>query len=101
MTEEFWANSQFSIVRHYGSCVINGFRFILVNKEGKDLYECSYEAEKAGREKAIEPGELADLIREDFKLLYRKLGRERFIQILKECRGSVEQIRCVMKREAC
>lgn len=45
-----------------------------MNKEGKDIYECSIEAEQAGREKAIEPGEPA----------YRKIGREAFIKMLNE-----------------
>lgn len=38
---------------------------------------------KEGRDKAIEPGEPADLIREDFKRVYRKYGRDRFIEALK------------------
>ena len=32
MTEEQWANSQFSIVRRDGSCSINGEFFIIVDK---------------------------------------------------------------------
>jgi len=35
------------------------------------------------REMAIEPGEPADLCRRDFVPLYRKLGRGRFLEILK------------------
>ena len=40
------------------------------------------EAEKAGREKAIEPGEPADLCRKDFVTYYRRLGREKFLEVL-------------------
>lgn len=82
MTEEYWANSHFSIARYYGGIRIKGNEYIIVNKEGKDLWKCSVEAEKAGRDKAIEPGEPADLILQEFQPLYRKLGRERFIALL-------------------
>lgn len=84
MTEEFWANSQFSVARYYGRAKINGHEYIIVNKEGKDIFECSIEAEKAGRAKAIEPGEPADLVRTDFAKYYRRLGRERFLEVLKD-----------------
>lgn len=83
MSEEFWANSQFSIARCYGRVKVGGHEYVIVNKEGKDIFECSIEAEREGREKAIEPGEPADLCRRDFVPLYRKLGRERFLEILK------------------
>jgi len=83
MTEEFWANSQFSVARYYGRCKIDGKEYVIVNKEGKDIFECSAEAEKAGREKAIEPGEPADLVRRDFVPFYRKLGRDTFLSVLK------------------
>lgn len=82
-TEECWANSMLSIARYYGAINYNGYRYIIVDKLGRDLLECSAIAEKEGREKAIEPGEPADLIREDFKRLYRKYGRDRFIEALK------------------
>ena len=84
MTEEFWANSQFSVARYYGRVKIGGYEYIIVNKEGKDIFECSVEADKAGREKAIEPGEPADLCRTDFVKTYRRLGRDRFLAVLKE-----------------
>lgn len=83
MTEEFWANSQFSIARHFGGITVNGQKYVIVNKEGKDIFECSEEAEKAGRDNAIEPGEPCDLCRTDFVKFYRKLGRDRFFEILK------------------
>lgn len=84
MTEEFWASSQFSVARHYGGIKIGGHLYIIVNKEGKDLFECSHEAILAGRGKAIPPGEPADLIRQDFQSFYRKLGRNVFIEVLKK-----------------
>lgn len=84
MTEEFWANSQFSVARYYGRVKVNGHEYVIVNKEGKDIFKCSIEAEKAGREKAIESGEPADLCRRDFVPQYRRLGRDRFLQVLKD-----------------
>ena len=82
-TEETWANSMLSIARYYGAINIDGHRYIVVDKLGRDLYECSQIAKKEGREKAIEPGEPADLIRSDFQKLYRRYGRDKFIGALK------------------
>lgn len=82
MTEEYWANSQFSVARYTGGINAFGHKYIIVNKDGKDIFQCSIEAEKAGREKAIEPGEPCDLVRTDFILLYKKLGRDTFIRLL-------------------
>ena len=84
MTEEYWATSQFSIARYYGGIKVDGVDYVIVNKEGKDIYECSIEAEKAGREKAIEPGEPADLIDRRYIPMYKKLGRDKFIEWVKE-----------------
>ena len=84
MTEEFWANSQLSIARYYGEINYNGHRYIIVDKLGRDVYECSKIAMKEGRDKAIEPGEPADLLRDDFQKNYREIGRDRFMKILKE-----------------
>lgn len=84
MTEAFWANSHFSVVRHTGEIIVDGYTYVIVNKEGKDIFECSIEADRAGREKAIEPGEPADLVRRDFVKYYRKLGRDKFIEVLKD-----------------
>lgn len=83
MTEEFWANSQLSVARYYGRINFNGFVYWILDKKGRDLFECSAIADKEGREKAIEAGEPADLVRQDFRMVYRKLGRDRFLQILK------------------
>ena len=84
MTENYWANSQFSIARYFGRISVDGFEYVIVDKRGHDIFECSIEAEKAGREKAIEPGEPADLCRIDFVPIYRKLGREQFLRFLEE-----------------
>lgn len=86
MTKEFWQNSQLSIARRYGRVSFNGTEFIVVNKEGKDIFQCSAEAKKAGRAMAIEEDEPADLVRRDFVKYYRALGRDKFIEILMQNR---------------
>lgn len=83
MTESFWANSFLSIARHSGSIKFGGHEFVIVDKRGHDIFECSREAQAAGRKKAIEPGEPADLCRTDFVPLYRELGRDAFLAFLK------------------
>lgn len=84
MTEEFWASTQLSIVRYTGQVKMNGVLYIIVNKDGKDLFECSCEAEREGREMAIPPGETCDLIDARFQKYYRKMGREKFMKWLQE-----------------
>ena len=84
MTEEYWASSPYSVARYYGGIKIGRVEYIIVNKEGKDLFECSEEADKAGREKAIEPGEPADLIDKRYQPVYKKVGREKFIEWVNE-----------------
>lgn len=88
MEEEYWRSSQFSIARFYGriNVKIGGemINYVIVNKEGKDIFECSLEAEKAGRDKAIEPGEPADLVDKRYVPVYRKMGREAFIKMIEE-----------------
>lgn len=86
MMEEYWASSQLSIVRYYGHIQFKGHDYIIVNKDGKDIFQCSIEAEKEGREKAIEPGEPADLVRKDFVSYYKKIGRDKFLDVLKNNR---------------
>lgn len=90
MVEESWRNSQLSIARFYGRIRLNGYEYIIVNKEGKDLFECSYEAKKAGRDKAIEAGEPADLIWEDLRPAYKRLGRDKIIELIKQGKSAEE-----------
>ena len=86
MTQEYWESTQLSIVRHYGQCKIGGHIYTIVNEQGKDIFQLSAEAEKAGREHAIEPGEPADLVRMDFVRFYRKIGRDKFLNVLRDNR---------------
>lgn len=84
MTEDYWINSQFSIARFCGKIRIDNHEFVIVNKDGKDIFQLSAEAHKAGRKNAIEPNEPADLCRTDFVPIYRKLGRDRFLKFLED-----------------
>lgn len=84
MAESYWANSMLSIARYYGKIAVDGHEYVVVDKRGHDIFECSREAQKAGREKAIEPGEPADLCRTDFVPIYRKFGREQFLKFIQE-----------------
>lgn len=90
MTEEFWANSQLSVARYFGGITFKGRKYIIVDKLGRDLFECSDIADKEGREKAIEPGEPADLVLSTLHMAYRKLGRERIIALIKEGKTEAE-----------
>ena len=87
MEEEYWRNSQFSIAKYYGAINVKiggeTINYVIVNKEGKDIFECSLEAQKAGREKAIEHGEPVDHIDRRYIPVYRKIGREAFIKMIK------------------
>lgn len=81
MTEEFWANSHLSVARYFGGITFEGRQYIIVDKLGRDLFECSAIADKEGREKAIEPGEPADLIKDgkteaEIKAMVKKGGRK-------------------------
>ena len=75
MEEEYWINSYFSVARYYGGMILDGKRFLIVNKEGKPC--------------VITPGQPADLIDERYLPIYRKIGRDRFIEILKQHRYEV------------
>ena len=91
MEEAFWANTYYSVARFYGGVNVKDESgktrsFLIVNKEGNTLEELSDPGSKCyvGDGMAIPPGEPADLIDKDFITFYKKMGREKFIEILKE-----------------
>lgn len=84
MEEDYWINTYYSIARHFGQITINKEIYIVVDKLGRDLWECTEAAEREGREKAIEPGEPADLIWIGLQKHYKRLKRDRIIQLLQE-----------------
>lgn len=59
ITKEVWLNSQLSIARFYGGISINETRYIIMGSE-------------------------QDLVDDKFAKYYHKLGREKFVQILKQ-----------------
>lgn len=63
ITYEAWANSQLSIARHIGGCRINGKDYSLVFEQGNRY--------------------TPDLLRYNWIPVYRKLGRERTIGLIK------------------
>ena len=88
MTEEYWANSQFSVARYYGGITIGKKNYRIVNKQGATIFELSdpdspyYVGD--GKTKAIEPGEPADLVLEEWIPIYKKLGRDKFIECVEQ-----------------
>ena len=92
MTEEFLANSQLSVVRYYGRIELNGRVYIICDKTGRDIFQLSAIAAKQGKQKAIDPGEPADLVLMTLLPAYRKFGRERFISLIKEGKSEKEII---------
>lgn len=83
MAEEYWVNSQLSYARYTGSVKCWGVEYVICDKRGHTIFECSLEAEREGRQKAIEPGEPADLVDIRYVKIYRKVGREKFIEMLR------------------
>ena len=88
MTEEYWANSQFSVARYYGGLQIGGKSYKIVNKQGATIFELSdpdspyYVGD--GNMAIPPPGEPADLVLEEWIPIYKKLGRERTIECVKQ-----------------
>lgn len=101
MAEEYWANSPLSIARYYGGIKVDGDEYKIVNKDGITLEELSYPRSKhyVKEGKAIPAGEPADLVRKDWIPVYRKLGRDRTIGLVKN--GiSLKEAKKIAKEEA-
>jgi hypothetical protein len=67
--KELWSNGHLSLARYYGSVKINGKVYTLVDKNGKKVL-------------GVAESEPHDLIDERFIPLYKKLGREKFLQVI-------------------
>ena len=83
-----WVNSYLSVVRYTGSVKFGDLAWTLVNKNGISLFDLSNPRSKHyvgdGATMAIPPGEPADLVRNDWLHIYRVLGREKTIEIVKQ-----------------
>lgn len=87
MTEEYWANSQFSVARYYGGLTIGGKNYIIVNKQGITIFELSNPNSQhyvGDDKKAIPPGEPADLVLIQWVPIYKALGRDKTIELVKQ-----------------
>lgn len=86
MAEEYWANSHLSVARYYGGIKLNGDEYKIVNKYGITLEELSDPRSKhyVKEGKAIPAGEPADLVLNEWIPIYRKLGREKTIELVKK-----------------
>lgn len=78
LTKEAWMSSCFSVAKFSGGITVTGEggkerEFFVVNKEGKTLMQVG-----------IPAGEPADLVDKEFIPLYKKLGREKFIETVKD-----------------
>ena len=86
--ESYWANSHLSIVRHTGHVRVGKHIWTVVNKYGITVFELSDPMSKHyvgdSATKVIEPGEPVDLVRNDWLHVYRALGREKTIEIVKQ-----------------
>lgn len=101
ISEEYWANSHLSIARYYGGIKLNGDEYKIVNKDGITLEELSDPRSKhyVREGEAIPAGEPADLVLTQWILIYRKLGREKTIELVK--RGlSLKEAEKIMKEES-
>lgn len=98
MAAEYWENSYFSIARHFGSVTAFGHTYTIVNKDGVTIFELSdpdsphYVGDDA---QAIKPGEPADLVMNEWIPTYRKMGREAFLEHIKDLpSGSMPDVKC-------
>lgn len=94
MTKDYWMNSYFSVARHFGSIIINGNRYCVVEQHGYTIFEYAA-ALKQNKIKEISDEDPCDLIMEQFIKPYKVLGRKRFIMILKE--NPVADIKTMLK----
>ena len=85
MTEEYWANSQFSVARYYGGMVWNGKHYSIVNKDGITVMELSNTSNPhyVKGDTVIQPGEPCDLVMNEWIPVYRALGRDKTIELVK------------------
>lgn len=87
MAEGYWMNTQLSIARYFGEIRVNGKHYVIVNKHGITLRELSNPRGKhyvGDDNMAIPPGEPADLCLFEWVPVYKALGREKTLELVKE-----------------
>lgn len=103
MEEAYWRTSHFSVAKYYGGVKFGGTTYKIVNKKGITLEELSDPDSKhyVKDSMAIAPGEPADLVDVDFIPYYKKLGRDKFIEILERNHHTPrEMLRRIYEEEA-
>lgn len=102
MTKEEWNKTHFAVACRYGSVTIKGHEYVVVNKNGVDLHTLSCKAWKRGEEYILPLGEPADLLRKDFKSLYHKLGRDKFLKVFwGNPKATASELKDIMRKEVC
>lgn len=87
MTEEYWANSPFSVARYFGQITISGKNYVIVNKDGCTIFELSNPNNKhyvGNGNMAIPPNHPADLVLLEWVPIYKALGREKTHELVKQ-----------------
>lgn len=85
-TKEQWGNSILSTAGRYGGITIEGKQYIICDKRGATVFECSNPKSKyyVQGEKAIPKGEPADLVLESWIPVYKKLGRKKMLEVVRK-----------------
>ena len=102
MAEGYWANTQFSIARHYGQIEYNGKMYIIVNKQGLTIFELSDPKSKhyvGDDNMAIPPGEPCDLVMAEWIPIYKALGRDEFVELLSKGHITLEEAKELIKKK--
>lgn len=103
MAEEYWRNSHLSVARFYGGCQFMGKNYVLINKHGITIFELSNPESRhyvGDGQMAIPPGEPADLIQSNWLPIYKEMGREEFIKMIREVDDiTLEKARAIMKQK--
>ena len=100
--EETWANSHMSIARYYGGIILNKEKYVVCNKHGITVFELSDPNSKYyvgdGEQKCIAPGEPCDLVNEKWIPVYKKLGRDRVLELVNQHK-TLEECKKIAKEE--
>lgn len=102
MAEDYWANSYFSVARYTGRISFDGADYIIVNKSGSTIFELSDPDSKyyvGDGNMAIPPGEPCDLVQEEWVPIYKKLGRDKFIELIKQDGITLKKAKELIKKK--
>lgn len=97
MEESYWMNTHLSVARYYGRIMFGKKEYSIVNKDGITLLELSDpdSPHYVQEEKAIPPGEPADLVQTEWVPVYRTLGRDKTIELVKSGKTLGEALKII------